>query len=332
MKRTVLDANRETSENILSCASGYNKVMDTVEEAYRIFHSGDFYMPHRPTITHGANTLLYMPCFKPDGFGTKFLTVFPDNPARGHPYIDGLMLLNDGSSGKTTAILDAAYLTALRTGAAGGVGIRHFSRNDCKSAGIIGAGKQGFFLAVYASTARNISDIYIYESAPKNLDDYVNRLGQELGPKPPKIHICSSAKQLLENSEIVITATPAVSPVVPNDPGLLRGKCFVAIGSYKPQMRELPNAIWELVDNVYTELPYALEESGDFTQPLADGLLKTDQVVYIGEWLSRKDRPIPKQGQTTFFKSVGMGLLDLCVAQLIYSTAKQSGIGQEVEF
>jgi ornithine cyclodeaminase/alanine dehydrogenase-like protein (mu-crystallin family) len=119
---------------------------------------------------------------------------------------------------------------------------------------------------------------------------------------------------------------------VPDNPDLLRGKCFVAIGSYKPQMREMPNAIWKLVDNVFTELPFAMEESGDLSQPLADGLLRKEQVKYIGEWLLQKERPLPKPGETTYFKSVGMGLIDLNVAQLIYNEALKFGIGQKVEF
>ena len=320
------------NENDMRKSTTYAQVMDRVEEAYRIFQSGSFYMPERPTITHEKNTLLYMPCFMAEGFGTKFLTIFPENPAKGYPYIDGLMLLNDSENGKTKAILDARFLTALRTGAAGGVGVRNFSRADCKSVGIIGAGQQGFYLAIYASTARSMRDIYLFDSAPKNLDDYVTRLRQALGANPPKIHVCNTVEQLLENSEIVITATPATSSVVPDDADLLRGKCFIAIGSYKPQMRELPDAIWKLIDHVYTELPFAMKESGDLSQPLADGLLREEQVRFIGEWLMQEKRPLPQPGQTTYFKSVGMGLLDLCVGQMIFKTAIEKGIGQMVSF
>ena len=312
--------------------SSYVQVMDKVEDAYRVFQSGKFYMPHRPTITHGINTLLYMPCFMDTCFGTKCLTLFPENPARGHPFIDGLMLFNDCETGKTLAILDARYLTALRTGAVGGVGIRHFSRAECSSVGVIGAGQQGFYQAIYASSARNIKDIYLFDTAAKNFDAYVNNLRQALSEPAPKIHVCSTVEQLLEKSEIVITATPATSPVLPDDPKLLSGKCFIAIGSYKPDMRELPNAIWKLVDHVYTELSFAMEESGDLSQPLADGLLQKEQVKFIGEWILSGKRSLPKSGETTYFKSVGMGLLDLNVAQLIYQEAPKMEIWQKVDF
>ena len=320
------------NENDMKKTIRYEQVMDTVEDAYRIFQSGNFFMPHRPVISHGKNTLLYMPCFMDGCFGTKFLTLFPENPGKGHPFIDGLMLFNDQKTGKTLAILDAKFLTALRTGAAGGVGIRYFSRPDNKSVGIIGAGHQGFFQAIYASAARNIKDIYLFDTCKKDFETYTENLRKELQVSAPNIHICKSVEELLENSEIVITATPATSPVVPDNPDLLRGKCFIAIGSYKQEMRELPNAIWGLVDHVYTELPFAMEESGDLSQPLADGLLKKAQVKFIGEWLSQEQRPLPQAGETSYFKSVGMGLLDLTVAQLIYNEALKLKIGQRVDF
>ena len=333
----------------------YGQVMDKVEEAFRLVCGGEFFMPERPVIASGENTLIYMPCFLPDGFGTKCLTVFPENTAKGLPYIDGLMLLNDGGTGKTKAIMDAKYLTGLRTGAAGGVSIRNFSRADCKTAGVIGAGRQGFFQAIYASVARNIEDIFFFDIAPKDWGAYMEDLARDLardlggratgcsatgdraqgdrapGGKAPALHICDTVEELLENSEIVITATPATSPVMPDDAGLLRGKCFVAIGSYKPHMRELPDAIWQLVDCAYTELVFALEESGDFSQPIAGGILQKERVKLIGEWLAQEDRPLPSPGQTTFFKTVGMGLVDLCVGRLIYEKAMELGVGQQVE-
>lgn len=323
------------NESDMKKTLNYKQVMDKVEDAYRIFQSGVCYMPDRQVLTHEKNMFLFMPSFMKSGFGTKFLTFFPENPSKGHPLIDGLMLLNDPENGKTVAILDARYLTALRTGAVGGVGVRNFSRADCKSVGIIGAGQQGFFQAIYATQARDIKDIYFFDTAVRNFDEYTARLKKELqtlANDVPAIHVCGTVEQLLEKSEIVITATPSASPVVPDDVKLLRGKCFIAIGSYKPTTRELPNAIWKLIDHVYTELPYAVEESGDLSQPLEDGLLRMEQVKFIGDWLMQEHRPLPQSGETSYFKSVGMGLLDLNVSQMIYNEALKMGVGQTVEF
>lgn len=88
-----------------------------------------------------------------------------------------------------------------------------------------------------------------------------------------------------------------------------------------PEMREIPDAVLDLVDNVYIELPYACEESGDLSQPLASGKLTKDRVKLMHEYLVSGKRD--QEGQTTYFKSVGMGLFDVCIAQKLYEVAKE---------
>jgi len=308
------------------------RVMDTVEDAYRLFAAGDFQMPERPVFQSGEDTILYMPCFTKELISTKFLTLFPGNPARGVPYISGLMLLNDRLDGHTLAVMDAGMLTALRTGAVGGVGMRCFSRADARSVGLIGCGTQGFYQIQYACAAREIREAWLYDSLPdKDYGSYIGRLQQALGEKAPAFRVAKDAAELVQNSDIVVTTTTATAPVAPDDPELLRGRCFVAIGSYKPGMRELPDAIWRLVDQVVTELPFALEESGDLSQPLEDGIITEERVKYIGDILTAGYPAPPAPGETTYFKSVGMGLLDLCVSKYIYEEALRQGLGQQVE-
>lgn len=309
-----------------------NEVMDKVEDAYRMYATGAFHMPDRSAVNHGRDTLLYMPCFMDGCFGTKFLALFPDNPQKGLPYIDGLMLLNDAESGKTVAILDGSFLTALRTGAVGGVGMRCFSPEEAHSVGVIGAGKQGFYQALYATHARDIRHICFFDSMQKDLSGYLSELQKSMGDKRAKMHVCGSPEELLAQSEIVVTTTTSLQPVVPDDARLLSGHSFIGIGSYKPEMRELPDAIWQCVDVVWTEMPFALEESGDLSQPMAAGLIDKSRVRYIGDLLTASRHPAPPaKGETRYFKSVGMGLVDLNVAQLIYERAKEQGIGQDVD-
>lgn len=79
---------------------------------------------------------------------------------------------------------------------------------------------------------------------------------------------------------------------------------------------EIPDAVLDLVDNVYIELPYACEESGDLSQPLASGKLTKDRVKLMHEYLVSGEKEI-KEGQTTYFKSVGMGLFDVYRTEII---------------
>lgn len=299
-----------------------DQMMDQIEEAYRIYGSGEFYMPPRPTVEHENKQLMYMPCYTKDIIGTKILSIFPENSKLGLPSIDGIVLLNDYTTGAPLAVMDGQSVTAWRTGAVGGVGIRHLSRKDCRTVGIIGAGMQGFHQAVYACAARDIHTVYVFNHSGRDLTDYLERLKKAIDKEDVKVVQCKAVEELVRNSDIICTTTPSTTPVLPDDKELLRGKCIIAIGSYMPEMREIPDAVLDLVDNVYIELPYACEESGDLSQPLASGKLTKDRVKLMHEYLVSGEKEI-KEGQTTYFKSVGMGLFDVCIAQKLYEVAKE---------
>ena len=300
-----------------------NEIMDQIEEAYRIFGADAYYMPPRPVIEHENKSLIYMPCFTDEIIGTKMLTIFPDNAKLGLPSLDGLVILNDRTTGAPLAILDGQAVTAWRTGAVGGVGIRHLSRKDARTVGIVGAGAQGFHQAVYACAARNIETVYIWNHSDRDLTDFMARLKKTIADPAVEVVQCKTVEELVKASDIICTATPSEEPVLPNDRELLEGKCIIAIGSYTPQMREIPDVIWDLVDNVYIELPYACEESGDLSQPLAEGRLTMDRVVLMDKFLASGADKDEIAKKTTYFKSVGMGLFDVCVAQKLLEKAKE---------
>lgn len=299
-----------------------NEMMDQIEEAYRIYGTGEYYMPPRPSVEHENKTLMYMPCYMKDIIGTKILSIFPENAALGLPSIDGVVLLNDRTTGAPVAVLDGQAVTAYRTGAVGGVGIRHLSREDCHTVGIVGAGVQGFHLALYACAARNIHTVCVYNHSDRDIREYLDRLEKTIDNPDIKVVQCKTVEELTGLSDIICTATPAVRPVLPDDRKLLEGKCIIAVGSYTPQMREIPDAIWDLVDKVYIELPYACEESGDLSQPLSEGRLTKDKIMLMDQYLASGTQKGVSKG-TTYFKSVGMGLFDICIAQKLLEKVKE---------
>ena len=149
-----------------------DQMMDQIEEAYRIYGSGEFYMPPRPTVEHENKQLMYMPCYTKDIIGTKILSIFPENSKLGLPSL---------------AVMDGQSVTAWRTGAVGGVGIRHLSRKDCRTVGIIGAGMQGFHQAVYACAARDIHTVYVFNHSDRDLTDYLERLKKAIDKEDVKV-------------------------------------------------------------------------------------------------------------------------------------------------
>ncbi|MFV0363772.1 MAG: ornithine cyclodeaminase family protein [Suipraeoptans sp.] len=305
------------------------EMMNEMEHAFSLYKSGDFFMPERPFVENDNKKMIYMPCYTKDVIGTKILSIFPDNAKLNLPAIDGVILLNDYTTGKPIALLDGQSVTAFRTGAVGGVGIRHLSRKDASSVGIVGAGTQGFYQALYACAARPIKTVYIYNHSDRDLSEYAARLKSKLTSYKSvnsniEIIVCKEVRELVQKSDIICTATLSNTPVLPDDKDLLKGKCIIAVGSYTPDYREIPDAVFDLIDKVYIELPYAMEESGDLAIPLKTNVITKDKVALISDYLADNSDKEIKEGETTYFKSVGMALFDICASRLLLEKAKEN--------
>lgn len=314
-------------EDILKSLASYAEIMEAVEDAYKAYEIGNYKMPSRLREDMGHNTLLLMPCINAKGLGTKILTVFPGNSTADKPAIDGVMILNDMATGEPTAIMDAKTLTALCTGALGGVALKYLANDRTNTVGIIGAGTQGFYQAVFACSARKVKVLRVYDNRPEVMDSFIGRVRPEI-PYDVDIRYCQSAEELLTDSETVITATNSNRPVIPDDEELLKGKCFIGIGSFKPNMREYPESLFKICRHVYIDTYHALHESGDLITPINEGWIKKDRISHFGELINAKQG---KSVDTILFKAVGMALFDLFAAQRIFEAAREKGIGQEIK-
>lgn len=317
----MLYLNKENIKEVVTL----NEIMDELEKAFKVYEDNNFFMPDRIHIEKDENTLLYMPCFSDSIFGTKILTLFPENSKKKVPVTNGLMLLHDKDTGEPLALINGADITAYRTAGVGGVGIRHTTPESVETLGMIGAGVQGFYQILFACTARNFKQVMVYDKYSKNLSEFVAKLQLEL--PNVKFIIAKNSEELVQNSEVIITATPSSEPVVPNDEKLLKGKHFIAIGSYKPTMHEYPEAIFKVIDNLYIDTEFAVEESGDIITPLEEGWINKDKIKLFGKILNKQIKE-----ETTLYKSVGMALFDIKVSELIYNKALEKGAGQNINF
>jgi len=312
-----------TEKDILQAAS-VNEVVDAIEASMLVYERKHFLMPDRMHIDSGDNTMLIMPCFIDDYFATKLVTLFPGNPERGVPVLNGIVVLNDGQTGLPIALLNGPALTALRTAAAAAVSIRHLAPPDTRAIGIVGAGVQGFYQAWLASSVSNATDIYVHDLHPEKAAALIEKLPAVV--PNVKLHQAATAEDLIENTQVVITATTSFEPVLPDNEELLKGKHFIGIGSYKPAVREFPRALYKLLETIHIDTDHALKESGDLIVPLKNNWITKEQITTLGKYLMN---PQPRN-ETTFFKSVGMALFDVCAAKLIYEKATAKALGQEI--
>lgn len=286
-----------------------------MEQAFVDTTIGVVEVPERVHIDRGPNTLLLMPCFGPTYFSTKLVSVFPKNLQLKEPVIYGSVLLNDGETGRPLAVMDGSKLTAMRTAAVGAVGIQYLAPEDVSTLGVIGLGIQGFHQALFACQQRSIETIRIFDRSREAMDRFTERL---LAFYPDlQVIPCVSADELCDKSEIIITATSSHHAVVPATGKWWKGKTIIGIGSYKPDMREFPDEIFEDLQQVFVDTPVALKETGDLIEPLNKGFINEGQMLTLSDLIM--DR-VKLNGETRFFKSVGMAAFDLYAAKLVFES------------
>jgi len=305
------------------------ELIAAVEEAFRLHASGDFEMPVRAQVDYKGKILLSMPCFTDECFGAKLVSIVPQNPQRGLPALFGIVVLNDGITGQPLAIMNGAKITALRTAAVGSLSIRYLTGADVSHLGVIGAGVQGHSQTLFACSVRPFTDVHLYDRDDKVLYELALKLAAEL--PYVKVTAGKSALDVLQQSDVIITATNTELPLFPDDRSLFKNRHFVGIGSYKPAMREYPEALFRNLKYVLVDTNHALQETGDVITPLENGWISAKQIIPFDKVVTGKVVDLANEYNVTFFKSVGMALFDIVAAQWIYKKAREEGCGVEVD-
>jgi ornithine cyclodeaminase/alanine dehydrogenase len=174
--------------------------IDLAEETYRALARGRVEMPPKPGIHPRPNAFLHaMPAYLADGdvAALKWVSGFPENPARGLPYISGLIVVNDADTGVPVAVLDAAEITAARTAAASGVCIRRFAPPAWQTVGILGCGEQGRYNARVVSALQP-------EARMRAWDPVTERVRTLEG----RVEAAADPRAAVEQADVVITAAP----------------------------------------------------------------------------------------------------------------------------
>jgi ornithine cyclodeaminase/alanine dehydrogenase-like protein (mu-crystallin family) len=269
-----------------------------------------------------------MPAGNDAFLGIKCVAVVPSNAQRDLPVTRGAMLLLRADTGEPLALLNAAALTCQRTGAVGALGMKHMTPAATDSVGIVGVGVQGLWQAIFACAVRPIRTIF--HVARK--DEAAAHFEAELASRFPAVKCvrCADARELVERTTLIVTATTAASPVLPDEADVLQGKHFIGVGSFRPNQQELPTSVCRVAGHLAIDSPAAMHETGDVLRPLESGVLRQADVFHIAELVTGL-RTVDVN-RATAFKSVGSALYDLYVAAAFYEHAAASGVGAQVDF
>lgn len=310
------------------------EAIKAVEDGFLSLYQGKVLMPQRTVLNSGFNrgTLLTMPVLvssKPPSMAIKVITVYPQNPELFNlPTIQGLVLLYDSEKGNPLAILDGAALTSLRTGAAGGVAAKYLARENSKTVTLFGVGAQGETQLEAVCAVRSINKAFIITNNDPREGPFLEKMKKKLDIE---LVLTEDKRSSLRQSDIVITATNSRTPLFEGS-WVKPGTHITAIGSYKPDFRELDTETIKVSRIFVDSLDAAKEEAGDLIIPISEGAITWDSVageigaVIAGEILGRKS-----QEEITLFKSVGLAVQDAVVAQEIYTRALKAGLGTKLD-
>jgi len=311
------------------------EAIKAVKKAYIQLSQGEAVLPLRTPlpVEEQEGITLFMPAYlvSSDSLGAKIVSVFPGNLKKGLPTIHAIVLLMDAETGKPTAVMDGTYLTALRTGAASGAATDLLARKDSRTAAIIGAGTQARTQLEGICAVRNIEAVYVFDNNLKTAESYVAETTLRGKPFPKKITAVRSSSEAVRNADVICTATTSSSPVF-DDADVKPGAHINGIGSYTPDMQEIPEQTVIRSKVIVDSLSACLSEAGDLIIPMKKGLLSPSRIHgEIGKIASGHLPGRQSQDELTLFKSVGLAVQDMAVAELILIKAREQNRGKEVE-
>jgi ornithine cyclodeaminase/alanine dehydrogenase len=317
---------REVLETLLPPAD----VIAAVERAFRECAAGRSAVLPRAKLPMGPGGIfMVMVSALPrlGALGTKLLTLVEGNARRGLPTIHASYLLIDPETGAPLALLEAGFLTGIRTGATSALAARHLARSDSRVLACFGAGVQARFQLLCLKQVLPLAEVRVVGRNAARATAFVERMRVELGIP---VRLETSRKAAVRGADVVSCATTSPRPVF-SGRDLGAGAHVDAVGAFRPTTREVDTWTIRKSRVVVDTYEGAWEEAGDLLIPIKAGAITRRHVrAELSEVVAgvRPGRTSPRE--ITLFKSVGFAPEDAVTARLAYDRAVAAGLGTEV--
>jgi ornithine cyclodeaminase/alanine dehydrogenase-like protein (mu-crystallin family) len=283
----------------LEAAVSPERALDAVREAFLAYAHGDWTMPPKVYVpAYPAGDFRAMPALGGGHALLKWVTSFPGNPERGLPTVTGVVLLSDALDGRLVAVLDAAAVTALRTGAAAVLAAEVLGRPG--TAAVIGAGVNGR-AAARTFLARG-QDVALWDIDPARAAAAAKELGAQ---------VADSLEEALAADRLV-TMTPG-HQVLLGEGSLRAGQHVSLMGADGPGKAEI--AVAELARaHVFCDDWEQASHNGELAHAVEAGAVAREDVTELGAVLAGEAAGRASAEEITCFDSTGLAIQDLAIA------------------
>lgn len=289
-----------------------------VEKAFRHVAEGHVKMPPKIylDLPQFSGDFRAMPCFdaKERIAGIKWVNSHANNRKKNMPAVMATMLLNDPETGALLAVLDSGVLTAIRTGAAGGVAAKYLSNANASRLTLIGAGMQAYYQALAIIEVRDITSIAIYDIYPQASQMLKARLeGQFKG----RLTCASSIENACFQTDIICTTTPGHAITLKAE-NVHPGVHINAIGADAEGKQEIDPEVLLKSRIVVDEFEQA-SHSGEVNVPYHNHILTKEQLsLSISDIVSGNAKGRQAKDDITLFDSTGLAIQDLLCGKVVY--------------
>jgi len=278
-----------------------DRAVEAVRDAFVRHARGEWTMPSKVYVpAYPQGDFRAMPALGGGHALLKWVTSFPGNPEQGLPTVTGLVLLSDATNGMLRAVLDAAAVTALRTGAAAVLAAETVGRPDAETAAVVGAGVNGRAAArTFLARGREVAIWDVNEQRARHV-------AAELGCR-----VAAGREDALA-ADLVVTVTPGRDVLFEED-DLRPGQHASLMGADGPGKAEI--AAGELARvRVFCDDWEQASHNGDLGHAVDAGLVDREAVTELGAVLAGEAAGRSSAEEATVFDSTGLAIQDLAIA------------------
>ena len=259
--------------------------------------------------------------------GVKVVGDFYRNYEVGLPSELGLMQLFDPKTGAPVAIVDAADLTDMRTGAVTAIGAKYLARQDSKILGHIGARGTSYWNVRLLHRVFGFEEIRVHSRRSESRDAFAARLRVDLGAR---ITVTDDWESCVRDADIVVEASRLEKPApLLRTEWIRKGACVIPYGTMSALELSLTDIMDKMVVDDWGQAragPLGALRAHVDTGRLSEATLYAElgQIV-VGRKAGRE-----RADETTLFWHRGLPLSDIALGAAMVEKARALGIGQEL--
>lgn len=305
-----------------------NEVIEAVKQGFLCFHRGEAlaYPVVREFLPKYEGIFGIKSGFVETGdyLGFKAGGYWKDNPKKGIPGHQSLIVLYDPETGVPQSVVDGNFITIIRTGAVGAIASTYLARKNSRSAAIIGCGTQGRIQLTALRMNFDLPDVRCYDSVAESSKTYAEAMSIPGSP----VKCFKHPEEAVKGSDIVVTTTPSTEPIV-IDHWVSKGTHINAMGADTKGKQEIDIKLYQKSKIVVDDFRQC-SELGE-TQHNLDFVRTQGIHAQLGEIIAGEKPGRENDDEITLFDATGIAFQDLVTAGLALSLAKEKRIGTWVE-